>query len=104
SKLCFSVGAKAVRRCPSNPAVVMREVLMKNMRAAETLAAAKPCTPWLSVSLETFGRRRLVPAPGLLAIGDAASFIDPFTGSGMLTALESGQLAAESIVKNMPAL
>jgi flavin-dependent dehydrogenase len=34
---------------------------------------------------------------GLLAIGDAASFIDPFTGSGMLMALESGELAADTI-------
>jgi flavin-dependent dehydrogenase len=104
SNLCFIVAAKDVRRCHSNPDVVMREVLMKNARAAETLAAAKPCTPWLSVSLETFGRRRLAPAPGLLAIGDAASFIDPFTGSGMLMALESGQLAADAILKNLATL
>jgi len=33
----------------------------------------------------------------LLTIGDAASFIDPFTGSGMLMALESGELAASVI-------
>jgi flavin-dependent dehydrogenase len=32
-----------------------------------------------------------------LAIGDAASFIDPFTGSGMLMALESGELVADTI-------
>ena len=30
-------------------------------------------------------------------MGDAASFIDPFTGSGMLMALESGELAARAI-------
>jgi len=104
SNLCFIVAAKDVRRCHSNPDLVMREVLMKNARAAETLAAAKPCTPWLSVSLETFGRGQLAPAPGLLAIGDAASFIDPFTGSGMLMALESGELAAGEILKNLAAL
>jgi flavin-dependent dehydrogenase len=104
SNLCFIVAAKDVRLCHSNPDLVMREVLMKNARAAETLATAQPCTPWLSVSLETFGRRRLTPAPGLLAIGDAASFIDPFTGSGMLMALESGELAANAILKNLAAL
>src|SRR5205814_9658484 len=37
------------------------------------------------------------PLNGLLAVGDAASFIDPFTGSGMLMALESGELAARAI-------
>jgi flavin-dependent dehydrogenase len=35
----------------------------------------------------------------LLAIGDSAAFIDPFTGSGMLMAFESGELAAEVIVR-----
>jgi flavin-dependent dehydrogenase len=36
-----------------------------------------------------------------LAIGDAASFIDPFTGSGMLMALESGELVSEVIVERL---
>jgi flavin-dependent dehydrogenase len=104
SNLCFIVAAKDVRCHGSNPDLVMREVVMKNSRAAYTLAAAAPRTPWLSVSLESFGRRRLVPAPGLLTIGDAASFIDPFTGSGMLMALESGQIAADVISKNLSRL
>ncbi|HUS11277.1 MAG TPA: NAD(P)/FAD-dependent oxidoreductase, partial [Pyrinomonadaceae bacterium] len=104
SNLCFIVAAKDVRRHGSDPEIVMREVVMKNSRAAYTLAEAASRTPWLSVSLETFGRRRLVPAPGLLTIGDAAAFIDPFTGSGMLMALESGQTAADVIVKNLSLL
>ena len=104
SNLCFIVAANDVRRHGSSPDVVMREVVMKNSRAAYTLAEATPRTPWLSVSLETFGRRRLAPAPGLLTIGDAAAFIDPFTGSGMLMALESGQIAAGVIAKNLSEL
>jgi flavin-dependent dehydrogenase len=35
----------------------------------------------------------------LLAIGDSAAFIDPFTGSGMLMALQSGELAARLIAR-----
>jgi flavin-dependent dehydrogenase len=42
----------------------------------------------------------LNPAPRLLAIGDAGAFIDPFTGSGMLMALESGELLAKSVAEN----
>ena len=61
------------------------------------LRNAKARTPWLAVTLEKFGRHKLSPAKGLLTIGDAASFIDPFTGSGMLMALESGELAANAI-------
>jgi flavin-dependent dehydrogenase len=101
SNLCFIVGAKDVRRYSSDPERVLREVVMKNPRAAATLADAKAATPWLSVSLESFGRRTVVPAAGLLAAGDAAAFIDPFTGSGMLMAMESGHLAAESIIRHL---
>ena len=74
--------------------------MFKNARAAETLANAKTRTEWLSVALESFGRHRLVPAEGLLTIGDAAAFIDPFTGSGMLMAFESGELVANVINRN----
>lgn len=104
SNLCFIVAAKDVRRYASDPEVILREVVMKNPRASHTLANAATVSPWLSVSLETFGRRTIVPAKGLLAVGDAAAFIDPFTGSGMLMALESGQLAAEVIDRHLPSL
>jgi flavin-dependent dehydrogenase len=104
SNLCFIVSADEVRRHGSDPEVVMREVVMKNARASYTLAQAHPGTAWLSVSFESFGPRTLAPADGLLTIGDAASFIDPFTGSGMLMAMESGQIAAEIIGRYLPRL
>jgi hypothetical protein len=69
----------------------MREMVMKNQRAAYTLEQAQPESEWLSASWERFGRQHPSPANGLLAIGDSAAFIDPFTGSGMLMAFESGE-------------
>ncbi|HEX8921873.1 MAG TPA: NAD(P)/FAD-dependent oxidoreductase [Pyrinomonadaceae bacterium] len=105
SNLCFIASARDVRACGNDAERVMREVLMKNRRAAQTLAdASAPMNGWLAVALEGFGLRSLVPARGLLSIGDAASFIDPFTGSGMLMALESGELAAQAIARHLPAL
>jgi menaquinone-9 beta-reductase len=104
SNLCFIVAADDVRRYSSDAQVVLREVVMKNVRAAETLREARTRTQWLSVSLEGFGKRALAPADGLLTIGDAAAFIDPFTGSGMLMALESGQVAAETVGRHLPRL
>ena len=104
SNLCFIVAANDVRRYNSDPELVLHEVVMKNSRAAYTLAEATTSTPWLSVSLESFGRRTLAPAAGLLTVGDAAAFIDPFTGSGMLMALESGQVAAEAIARSLSLL
>lgn len=97
SNLCFIAAADAVRRCNADAERVVREVVCENKRAAETLHDAKTETQWLAVTLEKFGRHQLSPAKGLLTIGDAASFIDPFTGSGMLMAMESGELAAKII-------
>ena len=102
SNLCFIVSARDVRRFGSNPETVMREVVMENKRASSALRDARRSGPWLSVSLTGFERHSVTPQPGLLTIGDAAAFIDPFTGSGMLMALESGALAAETITRHSP--
>ena len=99
SNLCFIISAEQVKRHSSNPELVMREMVMKNQRAAYTLEHAEPQSEWLSASWERFGRQQPSPANGLLAIGDSAAFIDPFTGSGMLMAFESGELAADVIVR-----
>ena len=103
SNLCFIISAEQVKRHYSNPEVVVREMVMKNRRAAYTLEHAQPVSEWLSASWERFGRQQPCPARGLLTIGDSASFIDPFTGSGMLMALESGELVADVIVRNRKA-
>lgn len=100
SNLCFIITAEQVKRHYSNPDVIVREMVMKNRRAAYTLAQAQPESEWLSASWERFGRGQPNPTNGLLAIGDSASFIDPFTGSGMLMALESGELVAEVIMRH----
>ena len=97
SNLCFITRAEDVRAAASDPERVLHEVLMKNRRAAEVLKGAKAKTRWLGVSLEGFGRYEPAPFEGLLAVGDAAAFIDPFTGSGMLMALEGGELAARAV-------
>lgn len=99
SNVCFIVAAKDVRRLHSDPELVLQNTLRTNRRAAEVLASATRSSQWLSVSLDSFGLQDPTPKPGLIAIGDSASFIDPFTGSGMLMALESGALAAKLILK-----
>ncbi|HEX8476496.1 MAG TPA: NAD(P)/FAD-dependent oxidoreductase [Pyrinomonadaceae bacterium] len=101
SNLCFIASARDVRACGSDAGRVMREVLWTNRRARWALAGASLRSEWLSVAIENFGRGELVPARGLVAVGDAASFIDPFTGSGMLMALESGELAAEVVGRRL---
>ncbi len=104
SNLCFIASARDVRAYGANAERVMREIVCQNARAAHTLANARARSPWLAVTLESFGRHQIAPAKGLLTIGDAASFIDPFTGSGMLMALESGELAAQVIADHLDAI
>ena len=75
----------------------MREVLMTNRRAAaRSLEGARAATAGSASRSKASGGTSPRPRDGLLAVGDAAAFIDPFTGSGMLMALESGELAARS--------
>ncbi|MFT3745336.1 MAG: NAD(P)/FAD-dependent oxidoreductase [Pyrinomonadaceae bacterium] len=102
--LCFIAAAEDAKRLGSDPVRVMREVVFSNTRAAEAMASARVAKPWLAVPIERFGRGDLVPARGLISVGDAAAFIDPFTGSGMLMALESAKIAAKAIIENHPDL
>src|SRR6185503_19634789 len=55
SNLCFIISAEQVKRHSSNPEIVMREMVMKNRRAAYTLEQAQPVSEWLSASWERFG-------------------------------------------------
>src|SRR5713226_6492710 len=103
NNLCFIASARDVRARGGDAERVMREVVCQNARAARTLANTRARSAWLAVTLESFGRHQIAPAKGLLTIGDAASFIDPFTGSGMLMALESGELAAEVVADHLDA-
>jgi flavin-dependent dehydrogenase len=102
--LCFIVAAADAKALGGDAERIMREIVMANPRAAEALRGARAQAPWLAVALERFGRFEVAPAQGLLTIGDAAAFIDPFTGSGMLMALQSGELAAETLAKHLPQL
>jgi flavin-dependent dehydrogenase len=69
----------------------------KNSRARNTLAHAEKLHDWLAVSVPTFGVTKMPAAEGLLTVGDSAAFVDPFTGSGMLLAMESASIFAQCI-------
>jgi flavin-dependent dehydrogenase len=97
---CFLIQSEIVKDFGGDAERIVREVVFQNERAAQMMSNAEADFDWLAVSVDGFGARDLNPAPRLLAIGDAGAFIDPFTGSGMLMALESGALLAESVSEN----
>ncbi len=91
---CFLVKADLVKEFDGNADKIVENVVLANKRAAITLKDAENAREWLAVSVDEFGKKRVCPASGILSIGDASAFIDPFTGSGMLMALEGAELLA----------
>jgi menaquinone-9 beta-reductase len=101
---CFLVRQELVRSCRgggiadfrtwvniivSHPALAAR--LRSGVQASETIATA-PVLP----------ARRSAAVEGALAIGDAAGFLDPFTGDGISMALHSSQLAVCELARGLP--
>ena len=97
---CFLIRACVVKECLGDVDKILEKVIFQNKRAREAMCEAKPIFDWLAVSVNGFGRKNLNPAKNLFTVGDAAAFIDPFTGSGMLMALESAEILARSISEN----
>lgn len=97
---CFLIKAETVRKFSGDVEAITEKVIFRNKRACQTLREAVPATDWLSVAIDGFGAKELSPVEKLLTIGDAAAFIDPFTGSGMLMALESAKIMARCIIEN----
>lgn len=78
--LCFLAAADDVKSLGSEPARVVHELVFTNKRAAEVLRNISFVGEWHAVAIERYGRGHVVPVRGLMTIGDAAAFIDPFTG------------------------
>lgn len=99
ANLCFLMDPKAVRRLGSDPALLVEQAVCSNVKAARAFANATPIADWLAVSINSFGRTPNAGIKNLFTVGDSAAFIDPFTGSGMLMALESSALLASAIAE-----
>jgi flavin-dependent dehydrogenase len=91
---CFLVRSGIVREFRGDADEIVKTVVFENARAKAALAPSERISDWLAVSVDGFGIKNLAPAPGVYSAGDAAAFIDPFAGSGMLLALESSELLA----------
>lgn len=99
--LCFIVNCAIARDYRGDARHIMRDVVCSNRRAGAVLARAEVAGDWLAVPIVGYGRSSLTPAPGLIAVGDAAAFNDPFTGSGILLALEGGRLASDVVAARL---
>jgi flavin-dependent dehydrogenase len=97
ANLCFLIRSETARSMPGGANEIVERVIVRNRRAAAALKNFAATDRWLAVSVTGFGTKQLAPAQNLFSVGDAASFIDPFTGSGMVMALESAEVLAAVI-------
>jgi len=99
ANLCFLSKASLLRSF-SGPDAIVEHLRSINIRAAETLNSASRIEDWHAVSVPRFGSNDPLKTAGLLTVGDSAAFADPFTGSGMLMAMESARLLADVISRH----
>lgn len=95
SNLCFLTTEATLKAAKGDREKLLDLTLRTNPAAHQRLRYAEPTGEWFGTGPIHYGRKETMP--GALALGDAGAFIDPFTGSGILLALSSGQLAADVI-------
>jgi flavin-dependent dehydrogenase len=95
TNLCFLTTERTLLAAKGDRERLLDLTLRTNLAARQRLAKIEVVGDWLGTGPITYGRQKTLP--GILTIGDAGAFIDPFTGSGMLLAFSSGLLAGEVI-------
>jgi flavin-dependent dehydrogenase len=63
----------------------------------------QPATGWFVTGPLVLQMRFQAAAPGVYVAGDALGFVDPFTGSGILSALATGRLAGLAVARGLSA-
>jgi len=96
--LCFVLNSDRVRMIGNDRQAILENSVFTNRRAKEVLSDIAVGDGWLTVAIPRFGLSDSCPYPGVFAVGDAAGFIDPFTGSGIALALQTSKLCANSIL------
>ena len=80
-----------------DPRHAVRRIAASLPGLADRLVAAKAVAPVRCLGPLAHRALRLT-SPGALLVGDAAGFLDPFTGEGIYAALRTAELAVESIL------
>lgn len=101
SNLCFLTTERTLIEARGDREKLLDLTVRTNPVARARLAVATAAGEWHGTGPITYGRQQTMA--GVLTVGDASAFIDPFTGSGMLLALASGELAAQVIDRHLSA-
>ena len=96
ANLCL-IARSSLMKTAGDADQIFETLKKQNRRASQTLADAQKTHDWLAVSVPSIGLNEPPPTRGLFTVGDSAAFVDPFTGSGMLMAMQSSRLLTDSI-------
>lgn len=99
--LCFLTTEATLLEAKGDRQRLLDLTLRSNPASQRRLQHMEVDGEWLGTGPIIYGRRKTIP--GVLSIGDAAAFIDPFTGSGMLLAFTGGELAANVVNESFAA-
>lgn len=82
-----------LRRAGLSATAFLERWIARSPRLRDSLTGCERVTPVRGVA-PIGSRTRRAWAPGVLLVGDAASFFDPFTGEGIYRALKGAEIAA----------
>lgn len=97
ANFCFLVRSDVARKFGGKAGNLIEGAVSLNPRARQNLAGCRPLRDWMAAAIRGFGFKAPCPAVNVFSVGDAGAFVDPFTGSGMLMALQSAEILAKSI-------
>ena len=89
-------GKYLTREGVKSPEAIFKREIGQNLWIKEHLACGQPTGPYYITSEYSFHTRHCA-MPGLVLAGDALCFLDPVFSSGVMLALKSGVLAADTI-------
>ncbi len=94
--LCALINQDRVNHGTRDWRQFLDEAGIQNPYLKDRLQQIRPTTSFLVTSPVVFGRGPKV-AGEIIRAGDAAGFLDPFSGDGIATALRSGQMASDCL-------
>ncbi len=99
TNLCFMTTEATLLAAKGDRQALLEQTVLTNPAARERLRSAVIEGEWLGTGPIAYGHRPSLP--GVIAVGDAGAVIDPFTGSGILLALRSAEIAAAAIDQSL---
>lgn len=96
----FGMLSEQIAKSQTNLKTSIQEIVQHVPELKQRFANATPLESPVGFGLPLGSRKHSLCGDRYMLCGDAASLVDPFSGEGIETAMESGKFAAELLMKN----